>query len=235
MSRVTKAVFFDWDDTLNVHNRYKGLGEEAALRAIEAHLAGRGITIDTELVRRAYKGTEEEMFFKMKFDRLLIWKATLRRLRLKLDDASIREVVERYWEAIEANSRLVEDAVYVMKELKRRGYKLGIIADYDDHIRDKRSVIERSPVGSLLDTIVLGGDDCPKTKPDPSIFHHACKRIGCKPSEAIMVGDSLNDYVGAKKAGMASVIIQQNEARTGNHSVRSLIELLKVVTKIDSH
>lgn len=230
---MIRAVFLDWDDALNVHNKFKGLGEEAAVHVIEGDLTDRGIKIDRRQVYTAYKGAETTMFSRGEFDRTHIWRAALEKLGLEIEDKTIKEAVEQYWRTIEANSHLVEGAVYVLGELKRRGYRLGIIADYDDCIRDKRGVIERSPIGSLFEVIMLGGEDHPTTKPDPSIFRHACKRIGCKPSEAIMVGDSPSDSTGAEKAGMTSVIIQQGDTRIGNHSISNLTGLLDILNKID--
>lgn len=231
---MMKAIFLDWDDTLNVHNEFKRCGEEAAMRVVEADLLGRGTKTDRERVHRAYKSAEIMMFSRKEFDRIRIWKAALGKLGLELDDKVVRRAVEQYWRTIEANSHLAKDAVYVLGELRRRGYRLGIIADYDDHIRDKRGVIERSPIGSLFDVIVLGGADHPTTKPDPSIFSYACEKIGCKPSEAIMVGDSSDDSVGAERAGLTSVIIQQDKIRVGHYSIKDLMELLNVLDRINS-
>jgi len=230
---MIRAVFLDWDDTLNVHDRFKGYGEEAAVGVIEADLAGRGIKIDTKRVHKAYKSAETAMFSRREFDRIRIWRAAIRTLGLELNDKTIRNAVEKYWRTIEAYSHLVEGATHVVGELKREGYKLGIIADYDDCIRDKRSIIERSPVGSLFDVIILGGENHPTTKPDPSIFSHACETIGCKPSEAIMVGDSPSDSTGARKAGMTSVIIQHGEARIGDYSIGDLEDLLDLLNRIN--
>jgi len=231
---MIRVIFLDWDDTLNVHNEYKGRGEEAALRLIETDLTSRGIKIDRERIHRAYKESEIAMFSRGEFDRIRIWRDALGKLGLESDDETIKKAVEQYWRIIEANSHLVKDAVYVLEELRRRGYKLGIIADYDDCIRDKRGAIERSPVGNLFDVIMLGGQDHPTTKPDPSVFSHACEAIGCEPSEAIMVGDSPSDSIGAQKAGMTSVIIQRGQARIGDYSIRNLRELPNLLNEINS-
>jgi putative hydrolase of the HAD superfamily len=40
-------------------------------------------------------------------------------------------------------------------------------------------------------------------KPDPRIFHEACRRLGCAPDEVLHVGDDLAlDVLGAKSAGL---------------------------------
>lgn len=43
-------------------------------------------------------------------------------------------------------------------------------------------------------------------KPDPRLFHFALRRAGCRPEEALHVGDSWeSDYLGALDAGMGAV------------------------------
>lgn len=40
-------------------------------------------------------------------------------------------------------------------------------------------------------------------KPDPRIFHEACRRLGCAPAEVLHVGDDLQlDVLGARAAGL---------------------------------
>lgn len=45
-------------------------------------------------------------------------------------------------------------------------------------------------------------------KPDPSIFHEACRRAGAEPAEVLHVGDDpLLDYDAARLAGMPAVLV----------------------------
>jgi FMN phosphatase YigB (HAD superfamily) len=47
-----------------------------------------------------------------------------------------------------------------------------------------------------------------RAKPCPSIFQAACAAVGCAPSEAVMVGDSLEmDICGAESAGFAAAVL----------------------------
>lgn len=48
--------------------------------------------------------------------------------------------------------------------------------------------------------------DLGAAKPDPEFFRAILRRIGCKPSEAVMVGDHFDtDIAGAKRAGLWTV------------------------------
>jgi HAD superfamily hydrolase (TIGR01549 family) len=91
----------------------------------------------------------------------------------------------------------------VLRGLNETGWVLGVITN-----RSK-------PLGGLLEELglashfryVLTGGEINAWKPQPAIFHHACKQVGVEPSEAVYVGDNyFADVVGAKAAGVTPVL-----------------------------
>ena len=50
--------------------------------------------------------------------------------------------------------------------------------------------------------LVIGANDVPAPKPDPSMLLLACQRLGVAPSESLMVGDSRYDQAAAAAAGV---------------------------------
>lgn len=59
-----------------------------------------------------------------------------------------------------------------------------------------------------------------KTKPDKEIFLAALEKAGCKPKNAVMVGDRLdNDIIPAQKLGMKTVWVKQGLGGLGNPSL----------------
>ncbi len=51
---------------------------------------------------------------------------------------------------------------------------------------------------------VLGGDSLPTKKPDPAPLWHICHTLGVDKSEAVMVGDSVNDVQAGRRAGITT-------------------------------
>ena len=49
---------------------------------------------------------------------------------------------------------------------------------------------------------IFSGVDFPAGKPDPAMFLHAAKHLAAAPSETVVVGDSRNDALAARDAGM---------------------------------
>nr|WP_281388665.1 phosphoglycolate phosphatase [Litorivivens lipolytica] len=55
--------------------------------------------------------------------------------------------------------------------------------------------------------VVLGGDSLPQRKPSPEPLWEACERLGVERTDALMVGDSVNDVEAARAAGMPVIAV----------------------------
>jgi phosphoglycolate phosphatase len=55
--------------------------------------------------------------------------------------------------------------------------------------------------------VVLGGDSTLQKKPDPLPMLTACERLGIKPQAAVAIGDSENDALAGRAAGMATLTV----------------------------
>lgn len=107
------------------------------------------------------------------------------------------------------DERPYPDAAEVLRQLRARGYRLGVIAN------QSRGTADRLTAWGLLDMIdlVIASYEEGVVKPDPRIFALALARAGCAPHEAVMVGDRLdNDIVPAKQLGMHTVWLPQGPA-----------------------
>ncbi len=89
----------------------------------------------------------------------------------------------------------------VLDSLKGR-YALGVIANQQVGVR---ALLHRLGWDALF-RVTLISDDVKLYKPDIKIFHMAIGMAECLPSEAVMVGDRIdNDVVPAKSIGMKTV------------------------------
>ena len=55
--------------------------------------------------------------------------------------------------------------------------------------------------------IVLGGDSVSRNKPDPLPMLTACDELGVSPDTAVAIGDSENDALAGRAAGMATLTV----------------------------
>jgi HAD superfamily hydrolase (TIGR01450 family) len=93
--------------------------------------------------------------------------------------------------------------------------------------------------GALAEAIAVAGGTRPVVigKPHRPIFEIALERLGCRPEEAAMVGDSLaTDIAGGRAAGMATVWVDGSGARHGQGeatvTVRDLVELRELGSQV---
>ncbi|MBO6297822.1 MAG: HAD family hydrolase [Lachnospiraceae bacterium] len=104
--------------------------------------------------------------------------------------------------------KLYEDAPGVVAALYGK-YKLGIIANQSAGTQER---IDRWGIGKYFD-VVIGSAEAGCAKPDPRIFTMALDKAKCSASDAVMIGDRLdNDIVPAKKLGMKTIWVRQGYA-----------------------
>jgi len=84
-----------------------------------------------------------------------------------------------------------------LNTMRRRGLKLAIVTDATKENADAR--LKRTGLGRYFDHVVAL-EETWKRKPRPAPIRLALERLGVKPEEALLVGDSLVRDVGAGKA-----------------------------------
>jgi phosphoglycolate phosphatase len=67
-------------------------------------------------------------------------------------------------------------------------------------------LLERTGLRSYF-SLVVGGDTCERRKPDPMPFLHACEQLSVAPARALAIGDSVNDAVAARAAGITVLAV----------------------------
>ena len=88
-------------------------------------------------------------------------------------------------------------------------YKLALVANQPKGFDER---VKKLNLTSYFD-FVLGSEDYDVRKPDPAIYRLAAKKLGIKPSEAVMVGDRPeNDILPAHEAGCKAIWIKQGLA-----------------------
>lgn len=127
-----------------------------------------------------------------------------------------------------------KDAGNVLKILCEKGYRIGVIANQSAGT-EKR--LESCGLMKYIQFVVASAEEG-VAKPDKRIFDIALKRAGCSPSEAVMIGDRVdNDIIPAKEMGMMTIWVRQSfgkywtisdESEKADFAVDSLSELLNI-------
>jgi putative hydrolase of the HAD superfamily len=115
------------------------------------------------------------------------------------------------------------DALPALAELRALGMTLAVASNWDCSLPDW---LEPAGITELVDGVVTSAE-VGAPKPNPRVFERALAIAGVRPSEALHVGDKVdNDVEGAAAAGIRAVLVQrEGEPPPGVEVIRSLREL----------
>lgn len=95
------------------------------------------------------------------------------------------------------------DARRVLGELHRAGCLIGVVSNTG---WDVREVFRAHGIDALVDTFTLSCE-VGAAKPSAAIFTAACRSLGCRPEETVMVGDDPLADVGGVPLGVRTLIL----------------------------
>jgi putative hydrolase of the HAD superfamily len=183
-------------------------------RSYHAVLAEQGHEVARDLVERAYHVADK--LFMREYpgvfggdpDTFSPWFLGVLNHRL-----GIRTDLCRAWQrlkevlATERTGWLPFDGVAeALADLRRRGYRLGIITNWDP---SARRLLAHHGLDGFFERVVVSSE-VGYEKPDRRIFEIAVAAAGVSPYESLYVGDNYYlDTVGARAAGMASVVVNR--------------------------
>jgi putative hydrolase of the HAD superfamily len=100
--------------------------------------------------------------------------------------------------------RLEPSALELLQDLRRGGFRLGIISNFDLRLRQ---ILEHVGVLDLFEQIVVSSQ-VGAEKPSPRIFEEALRRFAVEPAELLHVGDEEKaDGDGARALGIQAFIL----------------------------
>ena len=130
---------------------------------------------------------------------------------------------------------LYADTKSVLSTLYNKGYKLGIVAN---QLLGTQKRLEKWQILKYFDVVVSSAEEG-IAKPDLQIFRTALQKADCKPHNAVMIGDRLdNDIVPANKLGLKTIWVKQgfsvyskpqDELEYADYTVNSLTEICDIL------
>jgi len=116
----------------------------------------------------------------------------------------VERFIAHYLTRIARESAPFPGVVEVLTDLKTAGARLVVCTNKLTNLSD--ALLEAVDLLSFFDAVV-GADLAPAAKPDGRHVAAAIAAVGGDPARAVMVGDSINDALGARNAGVPSVLV----------------------------
>lgn len=119
----------------------------------------------------------------------------------------------------------------VLQDVKSKGIKLGVISNFDERLE---TVLWSLGLLHYFD-FVLCSRLAGHAKPQPQIYEKALELSGISASDALHVGDHIdNDYMGPRNIGMSSVLLCNNAEKIPDHVdkkfvITNLVDILKCI------
>lgn len=125
------------------------------------------------------------------------------RTGLPVDDDTVARalaIFNRHYHAVNGReARLYPGVLEGLAALRAQGLRLAVVTNKPTEFT--LPLLEHSGLAPWFGVVVCG-DTCPRKKPDPEPLLHACALLGCAPGRALAIGDSVNDALAARAAGI---------------------------------
>jgi putative hydrolase of the HAD superfamily len=129
-------------------------------------------------------------------------------LSVPFDAANCERAVKERYAYTRATTAPRRNAIEMLRELRARGLKIGLISDCSRELPDVWPETEFAP---WFDVTVFSVVAKIK-KPNPEIYHLAADKLGVPCSECLYVGDGgSNELTGAKAVGMQPVLLYEED------------------------
>jgi len=116
-----------------------------------------------------------------------------------------REIFHRHYHRLNGQaSAMYGDVLSGLDLMQRLGLKLAVVTNKPSEFT--LPLLAKTGLTRYMQAVVCG-DTLPVRKPDPAPMLHACELLGVTPSQAVAVGDSLNDALAARAAGCAVLAV----------------------------
>jgi HAD superfamily hydrolase (TIGR01509 family) len=119
-------------------------------------------------------------------------------------------------------------ALALVDRLSRRGLPLAVASS------SPRSFIERVLRCLRVHdrfSVVLSGEEVARGKPEPDVFLAVARALGLAPGECVVIEDSRNGIIAARRAGMRCVaLVHHGHAGAGHHDADGVVRDLAAVT-----
>jgi len=234
MLRKYDVVFFDMGSTLvGFHPSLMALTlrifREAGIPVSPGELGSAWQAVDAEFSQDSATATFEASEAYDNARELEYRRRILARLGIRDEDTLQR--LRKREKAVYAEPGVIRpypEVRMILKELRTRGYRLGIISNWSWNLRQR---CEQVGIADDFD-LILASAYAGCVKPNPAIFRQALDSLQVRPEHAIHVGDNYRaDVLGAQSAGLDAILIYRDEGSPNQDPpfIRTLEDLLPVL------
>jgi HAD superfamily hydrolase (TIGR01549 family) len=215
---MIKAVIFDLWHTLGYNDK-----SNENLIVATANIFGEKFSMD--FLKKVEEGAMIRRFPSLRDQMISLC------MRLgKEPKGQVLEKLAKLWDPSTRRVMFFPDTMPYLKSLKKRGIKVAVVSNTGCFT----CPLFKEGENGLFDAVALSFE-LGVLKPDPKMFKWALKKLGTKPEETLMVGDTLtDDILPAEKLGMKCVLIRRENDRTSvTKNMGKYRNMIKTLPELD--
>lgn len=117
----------------------------------------------------------------------------------------LKEFLDFYFGSMPGDSVAYPGVVDALDRLESEGMRLAVCTNKPEALA--RRLLQGLNLAHRFE-VITGGDTYPVRKPDPAHLLNTISEAGGTPARSVMIGDSLNDILVARNAGIASIAVR---------------------------
>ena len=115
------------------------------------------------------------------------------------------EIFGRHYHAVNGRQAVVYPGVMRgLEAFKEAGIRMAVVTNKPTEFT--LPLLDHAGLAHFFEHVVCG-DTCARKKPDPMPLLHACELLNAQPQDALAIGDSINDALAARAAGMTVLAV----------------------------
>ncbi|QLG63720.1 HAD family hydrolase [Halorarum salinum] len=230
-----EAVLFDLDDTLYPYPPCNEAGKRAAFETFR----DLGYDLDRDGFDALYREGRREVKRELAgtasaHERFLYFKRAIHLHAGTHRSEDALRLGEAYWDAYVDGMSLFEGVVDALAAIRGAGVAVAVVTNLTTRIQLKK--LHRLGIEEHVD-LLLTSEETGREKPASVMFTLPLARLDCRPSEALMVGNSPeSDVEGANAVGLETVLFNGPEEagdlpdwRRPDHTITDFTALTEVV------
>lgn len=195
---MIQAILFDLDDTLYDEMQFVMSG----FKAVSSNIS-KSNNIEQKVVYQMLLDVQEEHGRGKTFDIVL--------KKLSLYDEKLTSKLVEVYRTHKPNLFLYPEVSTVLSNLRKQGYKLGIITDGNVEVQRKK--IDALKIKDFFDCMIFSDEyGIEKQKPDPLPYQKAMEKLEASTNETVYIGDNpYKDFISARKLGIFTIRIMRGQ------------------------
>lgn len=147
------------------------------------------------------------------------------------EDALVQAALKAMYQVTQKHWHIEEDALATLDQLRRRGYRLGMISNAADDA-NVQALVDKAHLRPYFE-VIYSSAAIGIRKPNPRLFELALRAVRTAPWRAAMVGDMLStDILGAQSVGVFAIWITRRAEASANQPYLSIVHPNATITTL---